>query len=94
VIEGKKLFTAEANDMDKDDLWIVEHFSELVTKYAGKYLAVVNEQLVAVGDSRQDVETKAREVEPKKIPSVLKVPREEDMVCLLSNFRTRFTKAI
>lgn len=71
MIEGKKLFTAEANDMDKDDLWIVEHFSELVTKYAGKYLAVVNEQLVAVGDSRRDVETKAREVEPKKIPSVL-----------------------
>jgi hypothetical protein len=22
--------------MDKDDRWIVEHFSELVTKYAGK----------------------------------------------------------
>ena len=29
--------------MDRDDLWSVEHFSELVTKYAGKYLAVVNE---------------------------------------------------
>ena len=36
--------------MDKDDLWIVEHFSELVTKYAGKYVAVVNEKLVAVGN--------------------------------------------
>jgi hypothetical protein len=72
-----------AMTMDKDDLWVVEHFSELVTKYAGKYIAVVNETLVAVGDSRRDVETKAREVEPKKIPSVLKVPREEDMVCLL-----------
>ena len=68
--------------MDRDDLWIVEHFSELVTKYAGKYVAVVNETLVAVGDSRRDVETKAREVEPEKIPSVLRVPREEDMVCL------------
>jgi hypothetical protein len=68
--------------MDRDDLWIVEHFSELVTKYAGKYVAVVNETLVAVGDSRRDVETKAREVEPAKIPSVLRVPREEDMVCL------------
>jgi len=67
--------------MDKDDLWVVEHFSELVTKYAGKYVAVVNEQLVAVGDSRRDVETKAREVQPDKIPSVLRVPREEDMVC-------------
>jgi hypothetical protein len=32
--------------MDRDDLWIVEHFSELVTKYAGKYVALVNETLV------------------------------------------------
>ena len=72
--------------MDRDDLWIVEHFSELVTKYAGKYVAVVNETLVAVGDTRRDVETKAREIEPNKIPSVLRVPREEDMVCLLSSF--------
>jgi Family of unknown function (DUF5678) len=39
--------------MDKDDPWIVEHFSELVTKYAGKYVAVVNEILVAVGESRR-----------------------------------------
>jgi GH35 family endo-1,4-beta-xylanase len=78
--------------MDKDDLWIVEHFSELVTKYAGKYVAVVNEQLVAVGDSRRDVETKARTVEPDKIPSVLRVPREEDMVCLLSSLPIRGIK--
>jgi hypothetical protein len=69
--------------MDKDDLWIVEHFSELVTKYAGKYVAVVNEKLVAVGKSGIEVEAKAREVEPNKMPSVRRVPREEDMACLL-----------
>ena len=69
--------------MDKDDLWIVEHFSELVTKHAGKYIAVVNEKLVAVGDSGKEVEDKARQFEPNKMPSVLRVPREEDMVCLL-----------
>jgi len=80
--------------MDKDDLWIVEHFSELVTKYAGKYVAVVNEKLAAVGDSGKEVEAKAREVEPNKIPSVLRVPREEDMVCLLLSSHTPFTKAI
>ena len=79
--------------MDKDDLWIVEHFSELVTKHAGKYVAVVNETLVAVGDSRREVEEKAREIEPQKIPSVLRVPREEDMACLLSSFHTAVTKA-
>jgi len=69
--------------MDKDDLWIVEHFSELVTKYAGRYVAVVNEILVAVGDTGKEVEGKARKIEPHKIPSVLRVPREEDMACLL-----------
>ena len=69
--------------MDKDDLWIVEHFGELVTNYAGKYIAVVNETLVAVGDSGKEVEDKARAIAPEKMPSVLRVPREEDMVCLL-----------
>jgi hypothetical protein len=69
--------------MDKDDLWIVEHFSELVDKYAGKYVAVVNEALVAVGDSGKEVEDEARKIEPHKIPSVLRIPREEEMACLL-----------
>ena len=69
--------------MDKDDLWIVEHFSELVTKYAGKYVAVVNETLVAVGDTGIEVETKARDIEPNKMPSVLRVPREEEIACSL-----------
>jgi hypothetical protein len=68
--------------MDKDNLRIVEHFSELVDKYAGKYVAVVNEALVAVGNSRKEVEDKAREVEPRKMPSVLRIPREEEMACL------------
>jgi hypothetical protein len=69
--------------MDKDDLWIVEHFSELVTGYPGKYVAVVNQALVAVGESGPEVEARARKIEPNRIPSVLRVPREEDMTCLL-----------
>jgi hypothetical protein len=69
--------------MDKDDLWIVEHFSELVTKYAGKAIAVVNEQLVAVGDTEVEVEAIAKQKYPDKIPSVLTIPREEDLACLL-----------
>jgi hypothetical protein len=47
------------------------------------YIAVVNETLVAVGDSSKEVEAKARAVECNKMPSVLRVPREEDMVRLL-----------
>jgi Family of unknown function (DUF5678) len=69
--------------MDKDDLWTVEHFSELVTQSAGKYVAVVNETLVVVGESGKEVEDKARAVESNKMPSALRVPREEDLVRLL-----------
>jgi hypothetical protein len=43
--------------MDRDDLWIVERFSELVTTYAGTYVAVVNETPGAVGESHREVET-------------------------------------
>ena len=46
-------------------------------------IAVVNQALVAVGESGLEVEVKARKIEPHKIPSVLRVPREEDMACLL-----------
>ncbi len=69
--------------MDKDDLWIVDHFSELVTKYPGKAIAVVNEQLVAIGNTEVEVALIAKQKYPNKIPSVLTIPREEDMACLL-----------
>jgi hypothetical protein len=47
------------------------------------YIAVANETLVAVGDFGKEVEAKARVVESNKMPSVLRVTREEDMVRLL-----------
>jgi hypothetical protein len=47
------------------------------------YIAVANETLVAVGDFGKEVEAKARVVESNKMPSVLRVPREEEMVRLL-----------
>jgi hypothetical protein len=43
----------------------------------------VNQALVAVGESGPEVEARARKIEPNRIPSVLRVPREEDMTCLL-----------
>lgn len=78
--------------MDKDDLWIVDHFSELVTKYPGKAIAVVNEQLVAIGNTEVEVELIAKQKYPDKIPSVLTIPREEDMACLLQNSLISSTK--
>jgi hypothetical protein len=63
--------------------YITEHFEELVIKHGGRYIAVVNEEVVAVGDSPRDVENEAMKRHPGKIPSVMKVPTEDDIVCLL-----------
>lgn len=69
--------------MEKDDKWITQHFEELVDKYGGKYVAVVNKQVVAVGDSPKEVDKKARQLYPNRLPSVLLVPKEEDLTCIL-----------
>jgi len=69
--------------MTHEQRWIHEHFEDLVEKYAGKYVAVVKEELVAVGETAGEVERIAREKYPDVIPSVLLVPRPEDFVCAL-----------
>ncbi|MDI6791791.1 MAG: DUF5678 domain-containing protein [bacterium] len=69
--------------LTKDQEWIHEHFAELVEKYGGKYVSVAMEELVAVGDSAKEVDNTARKKYPRTIPSVLRVPKEEDFECIL-----------
>ncbi len=63
--------------------WITEHFEELVKKYSGRYIAVVGKKIVAIGDNPKYVENEALKHYPDEIPSVMKVPTEDDIVCLL-----------
>ena len=69
--------------MTKDQEWLVKHFEELVEKYGGKVIAISNEEIVAVGDSSKVVDDIAREKYPDVIPSVIYVPREENLTCIL-----------
>lgn len=69
--------------MTEDQKWILKHFSELVEKYGGQYVAIANEELVAVGQSREEVEKVSKEKYPEILPSVLRVPKEEDFLCIL-----------
>jgi len=69
--------------MTKDQQWIVKHFEELVEKYGGKYIAVVYEKIVAIGDSPAKVDDEARGQFPNVIPSVMHVPRKEALTCIL-----------
>lgn len=42
----------------QDSQWIQEHESELLEKYAGKYIAVINNQVVSHADSDKEINTK------------------------------------
>jgi len=67
----------------KSQEWITKNFEMLVDEYPSKYIAVVNDKVVSVGTSAKDVEEKARKEYPAKIPSVILIPKKEDLACLL-----------
>jgi hypothetical protein len=69
--------------MNSDNKWIVEHFEELVDTYGGSYIAVVDTTVAAIGDDPKEVKDEALANYPGRKPSILRVPREEDMVCLI-----------
>jgi len=69
--------------MKKSQKWIIEHFEELVDNYGGKYIAVVNEEIAAIGDSPSEVDRKAREQFPGEVPSIMHVPVKEALTCIL-----------
>lgn len=68
--------------MTQDQKWIQEYFEEFVDKYAGRFIAVANDELV-VGDSSLEVRDNARKQHPSVNPSILHVPHPEDFVCAL-----------
>jgi len=63
--------------MTKNQKWIVKHFEELVDQYGGKYIAVANEKVVAVGESPAEVKRKAKSLYPEEKVSVMHVPQKE-----------------
>ncbi len=70
-------------DLEEMDKWYSEHFEELVKKYAGKAIAVVNGEIVAVAGTQKEADRLAREKHPESVPLVLSIPTEEELVCLL-----------
>ncbi len=63
--------------------YLLTHSQELSEKYPGKYIAIVNNRLVAVGDSGLGVYRKAKEKYPAKEVSINYIPTDEEMVTLL-----------
>lgn len=70
--------------MRKSEKWITENFESLVSKYGGKYIGVVDEKVVSVALTPKEVLEKAKKVgiEEEEV-SLLKVPTEEELICVL-----------
>ena len=63
--------------------YLLEHSEELSKKYPGKYIAIVNNKLVAIGNNNKEVFVKAKKRFPGKIISISYIPRKDELVTLL-----------
>lgn len=63
--------------------WMVDHYEQLVKKYPHKAIAVVGDEIVAIGKTEKEVDEIARGKYPDKTPFVTTLPSEEDFICLL-----------
>ncbi len=67
---------------DKDHEWIIEHEKELEEKYLGKYIAIIDEKIVAIERTSLEADRKGRE-KSKKIPLVTYVPKRGEVLVLI-----------
>jgi hypothetical protein len=70
--------------MHNTNEWITNNFEALVAKYGGKYIGVVNDQVISSAFSLREVlsEARRRGMEEEEV-SLLKVPTEEELLCIL-----------
>lgn len=48
-----------------DFTWLMEHGEEIVEKYAGKWIAVYNQEVIGVGDTAVEAAEQAEETVPQ-----------------------------
>jgi hypothetical protein len=63
--------------------FLLKHSQKLSKKYSGKYIAFVDNKLVAIGNSNLEVFKKAKEAYPQKMVSIAYIPRKDELVTLL-----------
>ncbi len=65
---------------DRAFLWLCKHTPELQEQYAGKWIAVVNEEVVGSGNTATEAYRQARERHPDVKPLLDVVPTEECLI--------------
>ena len=66
----------------QDDQWIRDNLEKLVERYAGRFVAVSNQQPF-FSFSRKEAEEKALEKHPQIRPAVFRIPQPKDFACAL-----------
>lgn len=61
------------------DNWLTHHLDDLIDKYPGKIIAVINDQVVAVGDTYQEIYKPFLESDLEEMPLVIKVPHPDEV---------------
>ena len=70
--------------MKNHDEWIINNFESLVIKYGGRYIGVVNDQVISSALTLKEVLNDAKRLgKDEEEVSLLKVPTEEELVCIL-----------
>lgn len=70
--------------MTKSQEWIAQNFELLVSRYAGKYIGVVDEEVIGAALTPKEVLVQAKSKGRKaEEVSLLKVPNEEELTCVL-----------
>ena len=64
----------------KSEYDFVMSIGDELGNYIGKWIAVIDNKIVAQGESGKDVFNSAKKANPKRIPFMMKVPAETVMV--------------
>jgi hypothetical protein len=72
--------------MNMNQEWITKNFESLVSEYGGKYIGVVNEEVIAAALTPKAIMEEARRKGQKEEDvSLLKVPTEEELLWVLQS---------
>lgn len=63
---------------DPNALWVNEEFTMLLDKYPGKYIAVLDQEVIAEAPTEQELRKKLDEEFPKQIPMIISIPAMDE----------------
>lgn len=67
---------------NRESIWVSEHQKELAV-YAGKWIAVIDDKVVASGKNVQEVMELCKKIKVTSLPLVTKIPRQDEEMYVL-----------